>query len=174
MPHTRYAALVLTAFMLAATGCGGSTKPKTASGPTTAASGPTTTSEPTSGLLTQAEMIAKTNAICGRLATKLNSSKFQSTQEFLQLAPHLTALERSTVADLRKLTPPSSLAYGWKQAILSIQTLADNTDKAIQYLKSARTAPNRVGALISANVKTRAPMLAAAGRAGFRECTQIY
>jgi hypothetical protein len=171
MLHTRFAALALILTTFAASGCGGSKTTSSASKTTSPAYQTASTSAPT-GPLTHAEAIARTNAICARLLAKLEASVVRTSQDFLRIMPQLASYERSVAAELRRLTPPASLVHSWRQVILSIETLADNTVKGIRYAKSGNTKAGK--ALLLSNVKTRKPMLEAAGRAGFTQCAQVF
>jgi hypothetical protein len=175
MLHTRLAALALASITLAVAGCGESktsSAPKTTPLPLkTTSQGPKTLATPT-GPLTRAEMLAETNEICARLLTRLDSSTLRTTQDYFRILPQLASYERLIAAQLSKLNPPVSLVHGWRQAILSIETLSDNTLKGVQYVKSGRTKAGQ--ALLAANAKTRKPMLDAARRAGFAQCANIF
>jgi len=182
MLHSQFASLALAATALAICGCGGSSKTTsttsaaTTSTPATTASAPiTSTTTPSvktaSGeALTQAELIAKADAICARINTKRSSVVVSTAQQYKTLVPQLATYEQAAVAELATLVPPASMAGDWKLIVAGSQQLADNITKLGEYAKA-----NRLGsqnALVASNEKTQEQLTAVAKRAGFKDCAQ--
>lgn len=150
MTRTRLTALALTATTLAASGCGGSSAKS----------------------LTSAELIQKADAVCKRVNARLTlaNGEVKSRQDIGRLAPQLAAFQQSAVAELKKLTPPASLANDWKQIVAGAQTLAVNTAKLGEYARSNNMSGARQ--LVSSSKSVQQQMLATAKRDGFKDCSQ--
>lgn len=155
MSRPLLAALALAATVLAASGCGestGTTKP-----------------------LTRAELIVRGDAICRRINARLAATTVGKGGGFGQLMPPLAAYEHAAVLEMRKLTPPASMADGWGQVIGGAQMLADATAKIGEYAKANNntlpTTPPTRAAFTAAGAGTR-QMIAAAHREGFDDCAR--
>jgi hypothetical protein len=156
MSRRHLAALALVATTLAASGCGGSAG--------------------SSGSLTRSELIARGDAICRRINAKLRATTVTSARDYARLAPPLAAYEQAAVAEMRKLTPPASMANGWNQVVSGAQMLADGTAKLGQYAQrsnpfQAHQTPS-VHAAFVATAEGMRQMVAAAQREGFNDCAQ--
>jgi hypothetical protein len=149
MGHVRIAALALTVSALAASGCGGSTKP-----------------------LTRAELVEKANAICRRVNVKLASSTSQvKTQaDLARIAPQLASFEQGALSELSKLSPPSELASDWKAILTDAQTLADNTAKIGEYAKTNQK--KALQELSLASEKVEKNLVTTTKRNGMKDCEQ--
>ncbi|MGC2373181.1 MAG: hypothetical protein WA484_04825 [Solirubrobacteraceae bacterium] len=139
MSRQQLAALALAATTLAASGCGGSSKSSsqttsTAQVGATAQTGSTANAKP----ITQAELTAAANAICGRIRARLAQNKFTTQQEIGRAAPGIAAYERSSLVELEKLVPPPSLAGDWAQIVAGIRTLASDAAKIGEYERANR------------------------------------
>jgi len=183
MSCTRLAALTLAATTLVVSGCGGSSKPsgtttqQAASSSTQTAQTPTTSSPQTTegkttlssqtAQLTQAQLIAKTNAICAHLNAKV--ILYQNPNVTIT-APLVVAAERVALAQLSKLTPPASMAEGLKQIIVIQQDISNNTIKLAEYAKTKNATSE--GATLDAGGILQKQMFAIAAREGFTECTR--
>jgi hypothetical protein len=148
MGHTRVAAIALTATMLAASGCGSSSKP-----------------------LTRAELTAKANAICKTVTAKISSRSVKTQQDIARVAGELASFEQTALTNLSKLVPPAELEDDWKQFVAGAQTLAENTAKLGEYAKTN----NLKGAkgLITSSEATQRQMVAIAKRDGLTACEQV-
>jgi hypothetical protein len=114
MSRWRLAASVLAATVLGISGCGESTG--------------------SSKHLTRAELIARGDVICRRLSTKLAATATgEEGGGLAQLLLALAVYEHAVVAEMRKLTPPVSMADGWGQMVSGAQTLAGATAKLGEY-----------------------------------------
>lgn len=183
MSYTRIAPLALAAIVLvfililAATGCGSSTKSssQTTSSAQTESSSHAATAPATPGRpLTNTELIAKANFICKGILAKLNAGSFKSRRDLERIAPPLAAYEMTALHELNTLTPPATLAGPYSQVIASIRILAENTGKMAQALTTKSASLERaVHQLVATNYQIRAPMLATAAHAGFTECAQV-
>jgi hypothetical protein len=174
MPYIRAiaVALVVTAFVIS--GCGGSTSSSSRSqAPVHAVSQRATA---TNGLpLSREALIARADAICKSINARLNSTVLSSRRQVERFFPRMASFERKALSELRALVPPPSLSRDWSNVIASIETLADNTTKFSEALKSLDGAElNRAAqALAASNYRTRKPMLEAAANAGFSECAHV-
>jgi len=147
MIDRRIGALALSAIVLAAPGCGKSSKP-----------------------LTRAQLISQADAICKRVNAKLKVSKINSKQDIARVVPQLATYEQQALADLGKLVPPASMANDWKTIVAGAQTLADNTAKLGEYAKENKLKAAR--GLVSTSEKVQQQVQATAKRDGFKECSQ--
>jgi hypothetical protein len=151
MSRKRLAVLALAATTLAASGCGGSSKASTS--------------------LSKAELIAKADTICARVHAQYHANGYSTTQSIARLAPRVAAYEHAGVAEMRKLSPPASMASDWKQILDAAQRIADDTAKLGQYAKE-----NNVKAeipLYTADRPRQQQALAIATRDGFKECAKV-
>jgi hypothetical protein len=143
----RLLSVALMVSVLAASGCGKSAKP-----------------------LTRAQLLAKADAICRRINKKLSSTTIKTQQDIARIAPQLATYEQEGLAELSKLIPPASMANDWKMIITGAQTLADNTAKLGEYVKSKDLKTAR--ALITETSKVQQRTVAIAKRNGFKDCAQ--
>jgi hypothetical protein len=149
MSHARLAVFAFAAGALAAPGCGASSK---------AAS------------LMRGELIAKADAICSRVHAEYHANGYRSIQDMARLAPRLASYEQTAVAELRKLTPPASMANDWRQIVAGAQTVASDTAKLGRYAKENNL--KAATALYTASGQVERQALATARRDGFKACTQ--
>jgi hypothetical protein len=159
-------ALVLATTVLVASGCGGSSK--STSSVTTAASSASAPAE-SANALTREELIAKADAICKRVNEKRVVSVAHTTQALSAVPLALAESEQSANAEMRKLTPPASMATAWNQFLAESQTLAEDTAKLGEY---ARVHKELLSArqLIAAGQAAQAQALRIAKANGFHEC----
>jgi hypothetical protein len=148
--HRRLAALALMAMVLPASGCGGGGKSATTT--------------------TRTELIAKADAICGRLNARLASSPIKSVADFARIVPRLAAYERAAFAELGRLLPPASMASDWRQIVAGGQTIASYTAKLGEYAKANNL--KGAGPLYPASRKVQQKTLAIAKRDGFKDCAE--
>ncbi|HEX4837246.1 MAG TPA: hypothetical protein VFV03_01805 [Solirubrobacteraceae bacterium] len=143
-------AVSLAAAALTISGCGGSPKP-----------------------LTRAELTAKADAICRTVIAKLKTKTktINSQQDIARIAPELSALEQTALAELGKLVPPAELESDWKQFVAGAQTLADDTAKLGEYAKMKNLKAAK--GLIDASVAVQHQMTATAKRDGLKDCEQV-
>jgi hypothetical protein len=176
MPRTRLAALALAASALAGSGCGGAAKPssqvsQTASSSSSSARAQTPTApESPSSPSSRSELIARADAICRRVNAKRASITITRPQDIPLDIPPLAAYEEAAVSAMRQLTPPASMANGWKQIVAASQTVADVTTKVGNAAKAGKLESTRSldGVLTSATEQ----MLNTAKREGFTDCAQ--
>lgn len=142
MPRTPFAALALTAVILTAAGCGGSSKTTStetsaaATAPTTSTTGATTqatatvAAKPASGKpLTRAEWISKGDAICAHLNTQLDATPIKTVAEFARVLPQAVLYERAALAQLSTLVPPPSEASNWRHILTNVAEWANDSAK---------------------------------------------
>src|ERR1700729_1019990 len=114
MLRTQLVALSLVAIASAIAGCGESSKATP---------------------LSKAELIAKADAVCAHVMVQYHANGYTTTQSIVSRAPRVAAAEQTGVAELRKLTPPASMASDWQQIVENAQTIANDTAKLGQYAK---------------------------------------
>jgi hypothetical protein len=148
MGYTSKTGIVLTAVVLAASGCGSSSKP-----------------------LTRAELTAKANAICKTVAAKVSSKSANNEQQIARVASELASFEQTALVNLSKLVPPAELETDWKQFVSGAQTLAENTAKLGEYARSKNLKAGK--ALILSSENTQKQMVAIAKRDGLTACEQV-
>jgi len=154
-------AAVTLAVVLAAAGCGGSSK----SGST--GSGSSGTSAAT------ARLIATADAICERLDARLASttSVHLDSRTIARSAPQNAALERAALTELAKLARPASLADDWRQIIAYRLTLADELARLGRYAKANDT--RAVKAVAVSKRRVHEKLFALATHDGFHVCSQV-
>lgn len=151
MSSRQIAALFATGIFTAVTGCGGSAGSRTT--------------------LTRAELIAKADAICGRVNQRRELVTIKKPQDFLTLLPAFATYERAAYAEFDKLTPPAALAGGWRELVLQAQTIARDTSTVGVYAKAGRIGAAR--ALLEALNPSQKRMDAIARRDGMGECAEV-
>ncbi len=149
MPRKHLVALVLAATTLAASGCGESSK---------------------STELTQAELIAKADAICTHLHIQFHEHGIKTDQDFARYVPLLGVHEQAATAQLRKLVPPNSMASDWKRILDGTQTAANDTTKLGQYAKEHSSQPT--ASLLATGQQAQQEVAAIAQRDGFKDCAR--
>jgi hypothetical protein len=140
-------ALAIVAAVLSTAGCGGgsSTAGTNGGGAHSAASSTATVatasrtessgsaSAPVSGSVTRAD------AICKRLISELRHQELNRGAQVAQIASRRAAMEQATLAELREITPPASIAHDYQMLLADRQTLIEDTAK----LGSAIVAKNK-------------------------------
>lgn len=145
-------ALTLAAIALVPVGCGESSS---------------SSSKP----LERGQLLAKGNAICRRITTRLAASTVSGAPSDALVMLPVAAYEHSAAAQMRKLTPPASMAQGWKQMIAGLETLATATANLGE---DARTSNHKAEPAHSSEaVKGTKQMTVTAQREGFRDCAEI-
>lgn len=144
------AAFGLVAIVFAASGCGGSTG----------------STKP----LTRSELIARADAICRRINAQLNTIGIKSGKDYARLG----AYEQAAVAEMRRLTPPTSMASGWEQVVSGAQARADATAKIGTYPPEGAFVARKpaVRAAYAAAGTGMRRMTVAAQREGFKDCAR--
>jgi hypothetical protein len=172
MPHPRLAVPTIAAvtIALATCGCGGTSKSSTTTAQTAAKSPTTTTTaqtEPaTQGGQATVVFVKQAEAIC----THLNAEVAPLHQtNFAVIAPILASLEHRALAAMTKLTPPASIAEGWKQFIAYQRSIDEGTVKLGEYAKAKELNQVRTQFYTIDSLQTR--MLATARRNKLLACT---
>ena len=151
MTFFKLTVLAIATTMLAASGCGNSSKTvsTTISGSTAAttnaaettseAKAPVTTPAPSAPVkvatvqvatgtpLAKAQWIAAGDAICAHLQTELAANPVKGTKTFAVVFPQAAALERVEVSELGKLVPPRSNTKDWQTLLTKSLESAENT-----------------------------------------------
>jgi hypothetical protein len=175
MSNRRIGVLGLAVIALAVSGCGGTAKTssQTASAPAsstaTAASSSTTS---TTAPLTSAELVAKANAICYGIVAKRDSIKISTIQDYVIYAAQLAAYDNGAVLEMRKLTPPASMATDWHQIAANAKTLANTISKFGEYVSVHHTNEG-TNSLNLAVEKATNKIVVISKRDGFKECTRL-
>jgi hypothetical protein len=138
-----------TVTLMAASGCGGSTKTNTTT--VTANTTPTTTTaQATTGEtnthpfpvadvkiahgkpLAHRQWVRKADAVCAHYRTELKHLKIKGTDELPRVLPQESAYLRSETAQLAKLTPPTANKNDWQQILNTTLELAEGAAKVAQ------------------------------------------
>jgi hypothetical protein len=184
--HVSLAALALATTVLAASGCGRSSKPATT---TAATSAPQTTSSTTVDAestptptvaavkpavgkpLSRARWIAKGEAICTRLNAQLAARTVKSPTEFAVVLPQAAAYERAELAQLIKLVPPASEAGDWQKFLTETQQWAENSTKLGQIAQAGKF--TLALPLVTTTRKLHEHLAHLASHKGFKECALV-
>ncbi|HEY5194245.1 MAG TPA: hypothetical protein VIJ39_10295 [Solirubrobacteraceae bacterium] len=176
---------MLVAVALAIAGCGGSGKTgSTDTSSTNAGSTGVTTATTTTGAssspstvhlgsgppLAASQLVAKADSICARLNTELAAAKdvVQNQEDVVRVAAQRGALEQRAIAELSKLTPPSSIAKDYEQIVTARQALLEQTKKLGEEAAAGNvSAEAPVSAATTSVVRE---MGEAAQRSGFGAC----
>lgn len=118
--------------------------------------------------LTRAELVAKADAICGRLHRIHASMSIKTRQDVGVVLPRVASYEQAAIGELEKLTPSESMAADWKQILAADRRLANYTRMYAQSVAADNSRAAR--ALLSSAVNVQKTMAAAAQRDGFKEC----
>ncbi len=177
MPRTLLAIGTMIVIVLAAAGCGSSTKDSSATSTTTAATSTSATqqsaatSQPSGPQLTHAQLVAKGDAICYRLNARRASTTISTPGDYKRLVPALAAYELAGVAEMRKLNPPASMANSWKEIADSMETIAKLTGSVDTYQAASNdTEQHKLDAPFTAALNT---LVNTAKREGFKDCAQF-
>ncbi|MGA9285379.1 MAG: hypothetical protein WBV85_08045 [Solirubrobacteraceae bacterium] len=168
---------------MVASGCGGSSKSgstSTAASATAATTATTATAPPSHAVatlklstgkpLTRAEWIAKGDAICARLKTKLAALTVVNEQEYAHVFPQVAVYDNAEAQELSKLVPPTSKAHDWEQILSTAQHYNEYVNKVAGYAEAndfKEAAP-----LIETATTIHQQMAAEAKQAGFKHCSQ--
>ena len=171
MLYIRLAAVAAIAAMLAAAGCGKSSTTATTGSAATAAS--TDAVAKTGSALSDAALIAKANAICGRVNAKVAAidARTPNSNEFGQRVTQTANAESNGILALRGLTPSASMTNDWQQIVASAHTLAEETSQLGAYLQ---VKDSRSRAQLSNISAIEAQIRAITKRDGFKDCAQIF
>ncbi len=171
---------VLAAIVLAAEGCGSSSKTPSTDASTAATSQAASTASapkvamvtlPTGKPLTHARWIAKGEAICAHLNAQLAANSVKSTSEFARALPIAAADERAEFRALVKLVPPPSYSKAWQQFLTDTKQWSENSAKLAQSTTPAQFTMS--GALLTATKDLHERLAAIAKHAGFKECALV-
>jgi hypothetical protein len=159
--------------MAFAVGCGHS-----ASTSTPVTIGKSTSSKPSGAyvqtasthVLTRAELIAKADEVCKRIANGRNLIKFGKTVSLEVVLPQLVAYQQALFAGLRVLNPPASMSGTWNQIVGYTQVLANST---AELNRDAQTnTGGDANRLFGVFAQAHKQLRAAAARSGFRDCAR--
>jgi hypothetical protein len=121
-------AALLTIVLVAFTaGCGKTSNQAKPAAPTStvaapASQTPATTIHPSTGKpLTQAQWVAKGDAICAKLIGQQTLLRINNLNELPRVIPQMLIYTRATIAALSKLTPPTNKTNDW-QTFLSLKS----------------------------------------------------
>ena len=128
----RCTVIVALAAVGAASGCGGGGSSKT---------------------LTHTAFVAKANAICTRLHTRLDALGAGNAKEAAQIYSQAATLERTMLTEFRELNPPTNLATDWKQFVAAVNTLAEDSTRYSEYIAAKNTSGGKALAISFGQVK---------------------
>jgi hypothetical protein len=128
--------------------------------------------------LTRAQLVARATPICrATVKTRVEASKKLEKENtaagppFAALAasaPALGASQTRAVAQLRKLSPPASLAKDWQSLLAGLQQLADDTAKIGADAKEKNI--KAIEAIVSGGTGARTRLVTIAKRDGLEPC----
>lgn len=174
-----WVSFVLVAAALAAGGCSaGASETESSQSPTLSHAGstgslPASSPPPSGDPLSRSQLIARADAICRGLDTKLatvNPASL-SMHEIARFAPPRAVLERTAVAELSKLMPPASITRDWRQVIAYRSTLTNELFKLGSDAKANDAAGIRALAVSKKLVHQK--LLTVATRDGFKYCSRV-
>lgn len=188
MSHTQLVAITLIAMTLVIAGCGGGSKSASLSGGSNNAASATDAASATSSgssdaatvpgggpgkTLSRSQLIAAADAICAKLNTALVAAKdtIHTKADIVRVARRRAPAERSTVAELSKLTPPSSLTHDWRQILAARRLLVEEIDQAGEDAKTNNM--EGVHRALVAATSVQGQMSTTARRDGFKDCSEV-
>lgn len=146
MLPTRLAAMALTtSALLAASGCGGSSKDtSTTASSTTKATAVTATAPPTTPApkvatgtpLTRAQFIAKANSICTHTNAKRSAIVVVHASEYARELPQAVIYDATETNELSKLVPPDALRHDWSQFLSDFHLYTEYTNTIAKYAQA--------------------------------------
>jgi hypothetical protein len=154
---------MLTMALLVA-GCGGSSK---SSRTTPSSNASHSASQAPAG--PDAQLIAKTNAACARIAAKFASVHATSFAVVAHAAVGISTYEKQAIDELRHLKPSSAVASTWSTILDSLTTLANKTAKLAAYANDPKGATKTLAEISKARLR----ILTASRQTGFVGCQQI-
>lgn len=124
-----------------------------------------------SGPLTQAQLVAKSNAICGPLNAHITTTEDDTVPYLASHGPILYKWERAALGELEKIVPPRNFADDWATVLTGLRTLAEHTERAARMAihSKAKTTFNFLS--IEQYVGERAA--ATAERDGWHQCAHV-
>jgi hypothetical protein len=125
--------------------------------------------------LTSAQLVAKANSICRRVATRLaavkEGEKISNLQQIAHVTRKLAGFEQSALGELGKLVPPAALETDWKRFIAGAQLLAEDTGTLSEAASTKDTAT--ADRVIASAETTQKQMATIAKRNGIDECERV-
>jgi hypothetical protein len=179
MQKRNLTALALAATVLAASGCGESSKSSSQTATTaqvrsSAQTTPATQTQPPSATppLTTAELIAKADPICALLDARRSANKVRTKQDYIRIFREMSPYEQQTISQLSALTPPTSLASTWSRVIAGYKTINANLTKAGEALTNGQEAA--AASLLNKSIKLDEQTAALAKQHGFKDCGESH
>ncbi|MGH2879534.1 MAG: hypothetical protein ACRDK4_08020 [Solirubrobacteraceae bacterium] len=174
--RTTATALVLAVATLAIGGCGGSGSSKTTSsgaGTGAGTSGSSTVSATSASGAGQARFVAGADAICRSLSLKYAAAKdtVNSLAAYRRVAIRRLGEERATLAQLRGLSPPPSLAAQWHQLLSYRESIVSSLTRIV--VAAAANDGHSVATAMKGNVRIDNLLIALAQRSGIAECGNV-
>jgi len=171
MINRRLAALALAVTIVAASGCGNSTKTVSSTAKPEKTQIQSKPARATTAL-TRRDLVVRANAICKHLHARLaaTNTTVGKVQELWRITPQIAVYERAALAELIQLTPPSALTDDWQQVVNDARLIADNMVKLGEYAQANKL--KQVNSLLTANQKTERRVAATSKRDGFKQCAE--
>lgn len=161
--------------LIALYGCGGSkSSTTTTTASTTATAKVAHTVTVASGPpLSSAELIKRADAICARANAKIarTPQKVEKPSDYATIGLPRAAIYSAAVADLEKLTPPSSLAAAWQQLLESRRALASTLQTLGIDARAGDIAAMRV--IVKTSGRIVPQIAASATKVGATQCAKI-
>lgn len=133
-------------------------------------------SSSSTGPLTQAQLAAKSNAICGPLNAHLAMTEYGTAPHLALHGQTVYAWERAALSELEELVPPSTLAGDWTAVLTGLRTLADHTERAALMAKALiakHVLIEKAFPFLAADQYAGERAAAIAERDGWHECAQV-
>jgi hypothetical protein len=120
--------------------------------------------------LTKSQLIQKADMICERMNAEFAAHEphSQSIVESARIVPHRVLVEQRVLTELGQLAPPSGIAHDLQRVIAFRRTLARELAELAQVAKRRDTA--QFHKLAASKARVHSELLAAANRAGFKDC----
>lgn len=117
-------------------------------------------------------MVVRGDLICRRVNLKRKATVLRGRGDYERLLPELAAYEMAAIDEMRKLTPPTSMANGWRQIIDGSREVAEVTEQIGQYAKQSQDfialpAARKAGAKVA---KASEKLTTVARHEGFTDC----
>lgn len=123
--------------------------------------------------LSKAQLLAAGESVCRHLNKELAASKdvIRTQADYARVAPQRAAIVSASMVELKKLTPPASIAGDWQKIVSDRQSLDEYITKLGQDATAKDSNAIRL-ALASSSVVVQ-DLYAVATRVGLKECAHI-
>lgn len=167
MLHSHLMALVLVGLTVVISGCGGSAKTGTSTSATLSTPSTSATSTaPASD--SRAVFIAHAEPICARLNAQLDAANVKTQADLIRVLSQAAVYEQAELEELKKLTPPASIADDWRRMLAYTHVWSINSAKAGNAAKAKDFKAS--AALVSKTTAIEERLATVAKHSGFKQC----